>query len=66
MTGAESLNTDRSRIKDSISNEDQRGLQETRVTVGNEHWSLVFGCFQCRDDLRLAMALARPGGDEGL
>ena len=66
MTGAESLNTDRSRIKDSISNEDQRGLQETRATVGNEHWSLVFGGFRCRDDLSLAIGLTWPGGDEGL
>lgn len=67
MTGAESLRkTEGSRIKDSISNEDQRGLQETKVMVKNKHWSLAFGCFCCRDDLGLAMGLAQPDGDEGL
>lgn len=67
MTGAESLGkTEGSRIKDSISNDNQRGLQETKVMVKNKHWSLAFGHFCCRDDLDLAMGLAQPDGAEGL
>lgn len=63
MTGTGSLrNTEGSRIKDSTSNEDQRGLQETKVMVENKHWGLAFGCFWCRDDLGLAMGLAQPDG----